>query len=229
MEHEVQKARGSLGLSTTLLEIVPHDHDSNGLAERSLQTARRHCNTLMDDLDLRTKTELTLSHDHPVMSWAMRHSGWLLNRFHKSAATGRTAYEAMAGAPHRGELVPFGSTIMAKRLRPRRKGDRLWTSGVFLGKTESGMWLPYQKDGIHAARSVRPIEKTYDKKAISSVNIHSWSVKPNLLAPRVLPQKARDAPNIVLSALVDRKEQEALEGEVRDEAASDPPSTDGGD
>ena len=222
LKQAVQRMRGSLGLATTLVESVPFDHESNGLAERAVQTARRHCNTLMDEL--RSKTGLTLSHDHPMMSWAMRHSSWLLNRFHRSSATGRTPYEIMTGAPYRGELVPFGSTIMVKRLRPKRKGDRLWTSGVFIGKTESGMWLTYQKDGIHAARSARPVGETYDPKAIENVKIFSWQVKPTTLASRVLPQKLGDKPTLALPSIAVGEERKQLENEVQDEAASDPTS-----
>ena len=95
----------------------------------------------------------------------------LLNRFHRSSATGRIPYEIMTGAHYKGELVPFGSTIMVKRFRPKRKGDRLWTSGVLIGKTESGVWLTFQKDGIHAARSARPIGETYDPMASENVKI----------------------------------------------------------
>ena len=220
----LQKMRGAHGLSTTLLSSVPHDHESNGLAERAVQTVRRHANCILDEV--RVKTELPLSHEHPLMSWAMRHSAWLLNRFHRSSATGKTPYEFMTGQPYRGELVPFASTIMVKRLRPKRKGDRLWTFGVFLGKTESGMWLTFQSDGIHASRSARPVGEAYDAKAISSVNVFTWSIKNNTLGSRVLPQKRLVSPQIVLPAVAAGEERKSLEDEVADEAASDPPTSD---
>ena len=99
-----------------------------------------------------------------------------------------------------------------------------WTSGVLIGKTESGVWLSFQKDGIHAARSARSIGETYDPKAIANVKIYSWQVKPTALASRVLPHKITDKPALLLPAVVDKEEQKKLQNEVNDETASDLPS-----
>ena len=69
---------------------------------------------------------------------------------------------------------------------------------------------------------VRPIGETYDLKAMESVKIYSWQVKPTTLASRVLPQKITDKPALLLHAAVDHEEQKKLQNEVNDEAASDP-------
>ena len=44
----------------------------------------------------------------------MKHSAWLLYRFQFSA-TGRTPREIIAGAPDRGELVPFDKKVTDSR------------------------------------------------------------------------------------------------------------------
>ena len=123
LKDKVQKIRSSLGLSTTLQESIPYDHESNGAAERAIQPVRRQANTLLDEL--RERTQLSIPHEHAVVSWAFRHACWLLNRFAVSSTTKRTPQEVINGYPYTGKLVPFGTAVMAKRLKIKRKGDRI--------------------------------------------------------------------------------------------------------
>ena len=48
VKEQVQKKRGALGLSTTLADSVPHARETNGAAERAIQTVRRLANTFLD-------------------------------------------------------------------------------------------------------------------------------------------------------------------------------------
>ena len=155
LKDKVQKIRSSLGLSTTLQESIPYDHESKGAAERAIQTVRRQANTLLDEL--RERTQLSIPHEHAVVSWAFRHACWLLNRFAVSSATKRTPQEVINGYPYSGKLVPFGTVVMAKRLKIKRKGDRIWNAGILLGETEQDTWIVAQPDGIHitTTRAVR--------------------------------------------------------------------------
>ena len=122
VKEQVQRKRGALGLSTTLADSVPHAHETNGAAERAIQTVRRLANTFLDTV--RSKAKIDIPHSHRLVSWALKHSSWILNRFHKHSATQRTAFEIMTGFPYSGKLIPFGSSVMAKRLKVKRKGDR---------------------------------------------------------------------------------------------------------
>ena len=123
VKEQVQRKRGALGLSTTLADSVPHAHETNGAAERAIQTVRRLANTFLDTV--RSKAKIDIPHSHPLVSWALKHSSWILNRFHKHSATQRTAFEIMTGFPYSGKLITFGSSVMAKRLKVKHKGDRL--------------------------------------------------------------------------------------------------------
>ena len=76
---------------------------------------------------------------------------------------------------------------MAKRLKVKRKGDRLWNVGIFLGKTESDLWLVGQPDGVHCVRSVSPLAENFDAERISNFSTHTWQIKQTLLGTRVLP------------------------------------------
>ena len=192
VKEQVQRKRGSLGLSTTLADSVPHAHETNGAAERAIQTVRRLANTFLDAV--RSKAKIDIPHSHPLVSWALKHSSWILNRFHKHSATQRTAFESMTGFPYSGKLIAFGSSAMAKRLKVKHKGDRLWNVGIFLGKTESDLWLVGQPDGVHCVRSVRPLAENFDAERISNFSTHTWEIEQTLLGTRVLPHKYRTQP-----------------------------------
>ncbi len=221
LKDKVQKIRSSRGLSTTLQESIPYDHESNGAAERAIQTVRRQANTLLDEL--RERTQLSIPHEHAVVSWAFRHACWLLNRFAVSSATKRTPQEVINGYPYSGKLVPFGTVVMAKRLKIKRKGDRIWNAGIFLGKTEQDTWIVAQPDGIHITRSVRPLPEQYDAKRTSSIEVHAWNLNQPLLGTRVLPEKKqKQRPQLGILPPVAEEEQLQLEN---DEAGSDPPSS----
>ncbi|CAE7229693.1 GIP [Symbiodinium sp. CCMP2592] len=221
LKDKVQKVRSSLGFSTTLQESIPYDHESNGAAERAIQTVRRQANTILDEL--RERTQLGIPHEHAVVSWAFRHACWLLNRFAVSSSTGRTPQEVIHGYPYSGKLVPFGTVVMAKRLKIKRKGDRIWNAGIFLGKTEQDTWIVAQPDGIHITRSVRPLPEQYDSKRTSSIEVHTWNLNTPLLGARILPEKKqRQRPQLSILPPVAEEEREQLEN---DEAASDPPSS----
>ncbi|CAE7493858.1 GIP [Symbiodinium sp. CCMP2592] len=221
LKDKVQKVRSSLGLSTTLQESIPYDHESNGAAERAIQTVRRQANTILDEV--RERTQLAIPHEHAVVSWAFRHACWLLNRFAVSSSTGRTPQEVIHGYPYSGKLVPFGTVVMAKRLKIKKKGDRIWNAGIFLGKTEQDTWIVAQPDGIHITRSVRPLPEQYDSKRTSSIEVHTWNLNTPLLGARVLPEKKqRQRPQLSILPPVAEEEREQLEN---DEAASDPPSS----
>ena len=197
-------------MSTTLVDAHPYSSQSNGAAERAIQTARRQANTLMEEL--RHHTKLALPHEHPVFAWSFRHAAWLLNRYHKSSVTGRTAWELISGYPFKGELVPFGAMVMAKRLKPQREGDKIWNAGIFVGKTDGDLWLIYQEDGLHACRSVRPIGDTYNPEKLNNVRVYPWQVKHSLLGARVFPQKNQEkAEAVVPLALAPGESPEAVE------------------
>ena len=221
LKDKVQKIRSSLGLSTTLQESIPYDHESNGAAERAIQTVRRQANTLLDEL--RERTQLSIPHEHAVVSWAFRHACWLLNRFAVSSTTKRTPQEVINGYPYTGKLVPFGTVVMAKRLKIKRKGDRIWNAGIFLGKTEQDTWIVAQPDGIHITRSVRPLPEQYDSKRTSNIEVPTWNLNQPLLGTRVLPErKQKQKPQLSILPPVAEEERGQLENE---EAASDPPSS----
>ena len=65
-----------------------------------------------------------------VLSWLIRHCGWLISRFQKKA-DGATAFEKSRGKKYEGEVLPFAEIVQY-----REHGDHLnklqnkWHDGV---------------------------------------------------------------------------------------------------
>ena len=143
------EATSDLGLGTVLQDAVSGQKETNGMAERAIQTIRRQGTTFIRQLEERTGTHI--AHTHPLFSWSFRHSAWTLNRYHRHKGTGMTPYEWMAGRPYEGQLAEFGESLMVLTNRQgtkAKKGDPIWQRGVFLGKTENNLFITWHMDGI---------------------------------------------------------------------------------
>ena len=85
---------------------------------------------------------------------------------------GNSAFRDATGTQYKGELVPYGETILfrhawsksgrKKASKKQMKGDARWDFGIFLGKdTESDEWLVGTRDlGVVTARTVRRVADT---------------------------------------------------------------------
>ena len=67
-----------------------HSHESNGGAERAVQSVRGLARTLVTQVEHRTG--LAFGADSPLWLWAFRHAGWILTRFGRRRDTGMTPY-----------------------------------------------------------------------------------------------------------------------------------------
>ncbi|CAE7300201.1 unnamed protein product, partial [Symbiodinium sp. CCMP2456] len=192
----VQRKRTAQGMGTHLQDSVTGQHQTNGIAERMIQTVRRQalCHVQM----LQEKACLGISHQEAIFAWAFRHAAWCLNRFHTCSATGMTTHEFSTGKPWKGSLVEFGETLLCHVVpgtTSRRKGDAQWCKGTFLGKTENNLYLVYTQSGLRACRSAKRIAGHFDKDLIASMTINPWDVKPATLGTRVLPRKVLPQPD----------------------------------
>ena len=78
---------------------------------------------------------LDLSCNSPVFPWLVEHAADLLNKC-PIASDGKSAYERLKKRPHRGELLPFGATVMF-RIAGKVPGGVMterWHLGTWLGK-----------------------------------------------------------------------------------------------
>ena len=194
----IQKQRSSLGLGTVLQDAVSGQKETNGMAERAIQTIRRQALTLLKGTE--ENAGILIAHTHPIFSWAFRHASWILNRYHRHSGTGMTPYEWISGRPFQGQLAEFGESLMVlvnrTGTKAGKKGDPIWMRGVFLGKSDNDLYITWHMDGIKTSRSAKRCPDHFDSRAISSVGIHTWEVKHTTLATRAIPRKSLPAPSV---------------------------------
>ena len=95
--------------STVKCDCVPEqsaagEPQSNGAAERAVQTIKGLCRTLRDALE--TNLKGTVPADSPLMSWLVAHAG-AVHRRYQMGADGRTAYHRNKGKPYSTAIAEF--------------------------------------------------------------------------------------------------------------------------
>ena len=129
---KIANLRGSLG---TLLEHSPiADSQSNGLIERGIRSVEDMTRVLLFDLSRRVGCPVSVH--SPVFPWIVEHATDILNKCHV-ASDGKSAYERLKKRPHRGELLPFGASVMF-RVAGKVPGGLMterWHLGHVAGKT----------------------------------------------------------------------------------------------
>ena len=70
LKQVIQKQRSSLGLGTVLQDAVSGQKETNGMAERAIQTVRRQALTLIKGME--EHAGILVAHTHPIFSWAFR-------------------------------------------------------------------------------------------------------------------------------------------------------------
>ena len=130
-----------------------------------------------------------------------------------------TPYEWLAGRPYEGQLAEFGesSMVLANRagIKANRKGDPIWLRGVFLGKTDSNLFITWHMDGIKTSRSAKRCTEHFDIKGISSVGLHTWEVKHTILTTRAtlrqnIPGPVAEVPPVMDGAPSEEQRAEAV-------------------
>ena len=85
------------------------DAQSNGLIERGIRSVEEMTRVL--HFDLSSGVGSSISVHSPVFPWRGEHATDILNKCHV-ASGGKSAYERLKKRPHRGEILPFGASVM---------------------------------------------------------------------------------------------------------------------
>ena len=181
-------ARSSMGLKTTMRTTKIYDSAGNGLVENAIQRIRSLAATLMEDLAERI--ELRFQSQHPIWSWACRHSAWLINRF--QPFHGSTSYELAHGRSYEGKLCNFGEICFAY-CKPKQgfKADPKWRIGIYLGKTEiQDNWVIGDVNRVYLSRSMRRMADASKKNLMcyKGFTAYSWEYQQNF-GGRIVPSK----------------------------------------
>ena len=147
-----------------LVEESPlYSSQSNGRAERAIQTVRRLAASLRVAVELRLGIRIDSSHN--AWSWLVRHAAWLHNRFHVKS-NGKTCFEELYQSRYKNEVVAFGEAVLfmepipasrrRRQGRRKQKMDAAMEPGVWLGRAEdSDEHLVGTPQGVYRWRTVR--------------------------------------------------------------------------
>jgi hypothetical protein len=151
---------------------------SNGVIERAVQSVQGMTRVLKSAVEERWKASIPTK--HPVITWLVEYSAFLLNRFEVSS-DGKTSYERCKGKYAKTLGLEFGETLMWRR-KPAGgalgKLTSLWGTGMFLGiRGKSGEIIVGDASGVWKTRTVRrvPIEDRWPTAAIDCVVGVPWN------------------------------------------------------
>ena len=159
------------------------------LSETYIQTVRRQTLCLMHELE--AKTGVTVSPGSVLCAWALRHAGWLLNRFQPASGQGgQTPFELRFERRYAGKLVPFGTTVFARTLPGRPKGIAQFEKAIFLGKSEAS--------GTRVARTVRRSVTPYQAESLFKVRGVPWNFQQDRWSEAEVPKHHARTRNSIL-------------------------------
>ena len=212
-----QSSRAALKLKSEVQLVAVGQHQGL-LAERYIQTLRRQ--TLCLTWELENKTGVKVEPGSILCAWAVRHAGWLLNRFRPSSSQGgMTPFELRFERRYQGKLVPFGSMVFARTLPAKPKGIAQFQRSVFLGKSEeSDVNLVGTTGGTKVARTIRRCIDPFRAEGLLQVKGVPWDFSQEALAVKMSYSRTLPLPD--RSVLYDE------EAEAVKKAAKELPDTD---
>ena len=140
---------------------------SNGRAERAARTIGGLTRAVLFEMQKTTGHQITV--DDPLLTWRVRHAGWLHDRYHVRQDSHLTAYHARRGKPYDGQITKFGASVLymmpAKKSDKPKRLEHHWSYGVWFGKTEeSEEHIVLTSDGARIARTVRVLDEAVAKE-----------------------------------------------------------------
>ena len=178
-------------VETVIEHSKAKDSQTNGVAERAVQSVEGLVRTMKFALEKRLGVQICSS--HPLMAWIVEHAAETLNRFHVGQ-DGRTPFERVKGKAYKGEVVEFGRVIYHRHPGKVEGGsmEPRWSEGVWLGKNarsdehmisdETGRIV--KAGGI----ALKPENESWDGERIMAVKVH-----PNgLNEPKVIRRSSLD-------------------------------------
>jgi hypothetical protein len=136
---------------------------------------------LKDGLEFKWKVDIP--DDHPVLTWMVGYSSFLLNRF-EVGSDGKTCYERLKGKHAKTNGLEFGEGLFFK-MRAKREGigklASVWEDGIYLGvRAVSGEVIVGTETGVWRTRTVKrkPIETRWHQENTLKVGGVPWKTSP---------------------------------------------------
>ena len=148
------------------------ESQSNGKAERAVQTMEDQIRTIK--LALESRIGARIPCNHPVMHWIVLHCADILNKFTVNRATGLSPYEETHGQRPPERRVELGERVFYYTPKKgRKKLDPRWKLGVYLGHCEgtSEAYVGVPNGNVRRTRTVLRVvaESRWSKELIQRI------------------------------------------------------------
>ena len=209
---EVGRLRAAAGGGRMTVEMSPvGQSQSNGIAERAIQSVEGQARVMKNALEDRLGVRLPAK--HPIMPWLFEWSALVLNRY-EVGKDGRTSYERCKGKKAKTLGLEFGESVLWKR-KPSGghlgKLTSLWEDGVYLGiKSGTGEIIVGNQKGVWKTRTVhrKPDKDRWNKLGVEILKGVPWRVSDE-------DDKA-DGENLDERIMLPKLEGEAMGDEEKD-------------
>jgi hypothetical protein len=178
LQSEVQARRGEM---TTLENWLVGESQSNGVAERAVQTISSHVRFMR--LALQSRVGIAFGSQHPVMTWLVEAAADLVSNYHVDI-DGKTGYERATGKKFLKAHCEFGEKVMYRsgKLDPQHKVEPRWSEGIYLGMSwrTGAMHVSAGGEGVIQAHGIRrvPLAARWNAELLQKVVGVPWRTKP---------------------------------------------------
>ena len=224
---EVTSDLGGLSLRTSAVEWK----QAQGAVGNTQQLLYAQIRTLRKDLQERYGREIELA--SPIMTWLVRHSQWLLNRY-AIRSDGLTPFERRWSRRYTSAICRFGEVVLFRVPGRVPKAELAWQPGLWLGRdTTSDMHIIGTTSGVTKTRSMRrfPSEQQVDVDMLKDFVAKPWDprgrseetddfVLPPVPAPAALQDGNADDSIAVMPHAAGSRKREPPEADVEDEQAT---------
>ena len=167
-----------LGKNVNIRQSPAYSSQSQGSIERFHRTLMGQVRSLVQQVT--TSYNLTLSVQHPIMPWIVRHAAWLLNRY-AMHNDGQTSYQRRWQKDHKAPLCEMAETVqyMIPTTKAQPKMEPRFFKGIWLGRdTMTGESIVGIPGKVIRARTIRRqiMPDKYDKQLLDTINVYPWNL-----------------------------------------------------
>ena len=199
-------------------------HSSETITWQAQGSVERFHRTLMGQvraikLQLENNYGIKLNSKHPIMTWLVKHSAYLLNRY-SIHSEGNTSYYRRWGKKHKTPICEFGETVlyMLPTAKHMPKMEARFYPAIWLGKdTSTNENIIGISNKVVKARTIRRQIKPdkYNKQLMDTINSSPAMIPVTVTAPSivVLPQPAARKQQATTSTETQQSPQPTVTGQ----------------
>ena len=160
-----------LGNNITVPQSPAYSSQSQGSVERFHRTLMGQVRTLKAQLE--TNYGISITSQHPIIPWLVRHAVYLLNRY-ATHADGNTSFYRRWNKEHRTPLCEFGETVLYQlpNVKDLPKLENRFLPAIWLGKdTATGETLLGIATKVVRSRTIKrqPMPEKYNKQLMDII------------------------------------------------------------